>query len=491
MTPSPLRHLYLIIPPERETLEGFSSGLISIANYVRDNLGAAINLEIHDLSRVLPRDMGNRLGFLRETLSPVFVGITTTTATYQSALGVARWVKKHNPNAKVIFGGHHAQAQGEVILRNHRNEVDFVVKGEGELPMAELLRAYPRIENVPGLMWLDAAENQVRSNPSPPRLDRNELDKLHVWYEGAVLGSTPGKFGHVTYVSARGCPLKCAFCAVANETIHSKSDTAIVEDLRHLVIEKGFRKIAFENNFFAQSARNTESLCRAIIAEMERDPAFRFEWDCQTRVESMRHRELVQLMKRAGCRSVYLGVENFDADMLRYLGKSNSPENYLRQTYEVAKLLAEEEIEVFVNVQVGLPREDRTVRENNLYHLRSLARLVRSLGGKLVIFPMIAVVYPGTAHFRELVSQGMTEEIYETYTRWEDEHDEVRAFFGRNFAHGRGGLPMGILNREEIFRGVPMLDAERLEEVKRYLEEIKAIHDLEVFDYSGHLVTPA
>lgn len=478
--------LHLFVPAQRGLLEGFSSGIISIASYLKRHINGNVGIEIHDLSHFSSNVVSNYLKkvfYDQEDL--VFAGITTTTATYQSALDLARKIKAINKNTVVIFGGHHAQVQDKIVLRWHP-EVDLIIRGEGEIPILRLIQEYPNLEAVPGLSYRDGS--YIHSNPSPPFLAQEELDQIDVITETNGIQSPLGKFDHITYVSARGCPLRCAFCAVANERIRSKSIPAIIRDLKDMVLERGYRKIAIENNFFAQSPKHTMELCNAIVQVRKEEPNFEFSWDCQTRVESLISQELVAAMRDAGCDAVYLGVENFDPTLLRYLGKTQNPTRYLELTERAANLLFDHGIGCFINLQIGLPSETGIHKHSNIEALKRLARVAALKDGELVIFPMLAVVYPGTAHFYDLVQSGVPESIFEIYTAWEERHQDMRDFLANHFAHGTGGIPIGMLDVEALKTlEVSLLD-ERIFWITNYLNDLCHVSHATVFDYSPYLV---
>ena len=319
------RSLVLVHPPQQWLLEGFSGGLIALANHVEAEL-PSIPVHLMDLGLADDREANQQIRrFLKTTSDRCFVGITCTTASYQTALGVASIFRSLQPDCVVVLGGHHATAQDRIVLDPHNHHaVDFVVRGEGEIALVELLRRYPHIETVPNLTYRRGL--QIVRNDAAHLLDQDDLDRIAVSFRGWGLRSAPGKFDHTTYVSARGCPLKCAFCSVANERIRNKSVEAVIRDLRVLVGEMGYQSIAIEDNFFAHTPKRTMELCSAIEDLQQEYP---FRWDCQTRVESCQRTDVMEAMERAGCEAVYLGVESFDPEHLLYLNKTRSPGSYL------------------------------------------------------------------------------------------------------------------------------------------------------------------
>lgn len=482
------RCLILVHPPQQGLLEGFSSGLIALANFVALRL-PDVDVRILDLG-ILPHAalFTHVAESLKGIRGQVFVGITTTTASYQAALSVAQVFKRLAKECIVVLGGHHASSQDDVVLQAH-TDVDLIVRGEGEASLVELLIRYPELSDVPSLSYRDGS--QIIRNPSARLLDQQDLDQILPNFRDWGLRSAPGKFDHVTYVAARGCPLQCAFCSVANERIRSKSIGAVVRDLRILVGEFGFNSVAIEDNFFAHSPKRTIELCGAI-EELQKEISFR--WDCQTRVESCRRTDVMESMERAGCEAVYLGVEAFDPEHLLYLKKTPSPGPYVQSLREqVVPWLLRSRINCYINLQLGLPGEDEHHRDNTLKQLAELGKQAADRERPITIFPQLHVVYPGTRHFHEAVAEGRfgrdSVSVFERFTAWEARQKPVLEFLGEHFAHGTGGIPEGILCSARLGQGEFAVDGDAVIKLVNYLNEIENLNKdgLILFKYGRYL----
>ncbi|MFH0826121.1 MAG: radical SAM protein [Pseudomonadota bacterium] len=487
------KRLLLVMPPQQGLLNGFAAGLISLANFVEarmpDVRAKILDLSVHSFNRA---NMEITHFMAREQEKATFVGITTTTASYQSALEIARFVKQAAPRAVVVLGGHHASTDPEIVLRSHPDLIDLIVVGEGERSLCELIRHYPSLKPVPGLAFLDD-EGRFIHTDAPPLLSQDELDSIPITYGNNGLIGTPGKFDHATYVSARGCPLRCAFCAVGNDSIRAKSIPAVVRDIE-VLLDMGFCRIAIEDNFFAHSPSRTQEICEAL-AEIKQRRNGAFAWDCQTRVESLARKDTIELMAKAGCEAVYIGVESVHPEQLAYLNKTKNPSKYLATlTQVVVPALLDTDIACYLNLQFGLPDETEDHERATCGILASLGRLADARGKIITVFPQLYVVYPGTTHFQQGVSQGrFPRDVFETFTKWEFRQTSVLYWLGEHFAHGTGGIPDGILKPEVLRNGSfedvdEVVDAKTICRISAALRAIDRIRGVHTFNYGDYIV---
>ena len=475
----------LVMPPQAGLLKGFSTGLISIANFVKESM-PYVKVKIVDLSQTPWKGLRKKIEtFIDRKPGKVFVGITTTTASYQSALETARVFKQALPDCVTIMGGHHVSADFETVLRYHPLEVDFIIVGEGEISTVELLKNFPEIDSVPGLAYMRG--DKIIHNCPPPLLERRILDTLPMTFQGNGLHSSPGKFGHVTYVSARGCPLHCSFCSVANQAMRTRSADKVKEDIRTLV-KIGFTKIAIEDNFFVHSFTRTTELCEKL-KELRKEIGDVFSWDCQTRVESMMRNNIVPLMESAGCEAVYIGVESLNEDTLLFLGKTNRPKRYLTQLLDtVIPRILDSKIECYLNLQFGLPYQNSDDDEETYKLLSKIGDLASAKNKKITIFPQLFVVYPETKHFKDGIEQGIfSPDVFESFTEWEMKEEPIRKWLGEYFAHGVGGLPIGILDLKKLPRGEYSVIPDTVIGISATIRRIENIPGIQVFHYGRFL----
>lgn len=481
------RELLLIIPPQIGLLRGFPAGVISLANYIELQM-PGIEVNVLDLSHCSYTDSQRKINELKKNITSktLFAGITTLTASYQSALDIARLIKAEFADNVVIFGGHHASNDPENVLRSHSELVDLIIMGEGERSLYEVLKHYPNTDSLSGVAYIDQGSFIIR-NPSKG-LSQKELDGISITFRNQGFIGTPGKFDHVTYVSARGCPRNCSFCAVGNEKIRAKSVNAVVRDFEKL-ISMGYTSIALEDNFFAHSFARTELLCTAL-SELKKKSHKKFSWDCQTRVESLSKKGIIPILEDAGCDAVYIGVESFHYEYLQYLNKTKKPGYYFDLLLDnVVPSLLNSKIDCYLNLQFGLPGENQSHERKTINTLSHIGKMALSKGKTVTIFPQLHVMYPGTELFRQaLMKKQISADVFELFTKWELDQGQVLLWLGEHFAHGAGGLPHGILKSEKLQAGEFEIDVDAIFRISATLKKIDRIPGIKTFDFGNYIV---
>ena len=452
--------LYLIAPQkdEDELLEGNPYSLLNLGEWVSRNSDFQVEI-VQNLDQIEEKD--------------AYVGISVTTPTYQLGLKLAKDLKAKNMGLKTILGGYHTKGQGKIITGKHKKgkkkgklrhkEIDFVVEGEGEKGLVRILKGETS-KIIFGESLTSEELDSVRAE---------DLLRLNPEYF-----ATMRQFGRMNYISPRGCPYSCSFCASRGK-LSTKSTERIADDLETLA-KKGFDKISIQDNYFGYSPERIREICNEILGRQ-----IKMDWDCQTRVESMQDESLLRLMADAGCSASYLGVENFHPEVLSRMNKTGKPEDYLRMTKNAIQNMLTAGIKPYVNLQAGLSYETEEIRQTNLEALRELGRTAQEHKTEIEIYPHLNVVYPGTDDFYSLVQKGIPEDIFETFTNWEEKNGEkIKDLLGKNdFVHGAGGIPLGILNFERLREGKFEIDEARVRDIGEYMDKIRKIEGIRIYQF--------
>lgn len=287
--------------------------------YPLPRLGSAI------LGTIL-RDRGWEVRIFVEEVAPIdfyrvlqadLVGISSITPTAPRAYVLADEIRK--AGIPVVLGGSHVTWLPEEGLAH----ADMVVRGEGEIPMAVLAAHFEGcgvgLDQVPGLSWRD--EGRIVHNPLPEEpVDLNEVPAPDLTLiEGFVRdGSFSGAV--IPIQTTRGCPHNCAFCSVTGmfgRKLRRRNPEIILEELEKYR-DSGVVVFFYDDNFTADRA-HARSICGMIL-----DRGLDLKWSAQVRLEIAQDEELLALMRRAGCRTLFIGFESVNPLALAESGKSQS-----------------------------------------------------------------------------------------------------------------------------------------------------------------------
>ena len=291
-------------------------------------IGAALAPE-HDVRFLLPDarsftgdDPWGEIELALRREAPDVVGITAVTANYPGAVALAAVVKLIDPRICVVLGGVHASTEPIDALVG-APDVDFVVRGEGELTMLELLRVIEREgvggvhgQAVAGLYWR-AVDGGIQS--SAVRSPVTDLDDLPFpRREGLVWSDDVQPAFHQGIVTLRGCPYRCIYCAVPSSNERKtryRSPANVVDEVEMLRHRYDVPGLFFHDSVFTMRRSRTIEICDTLI---DRDLALAFH--CQTRADRV-DIGLLERMKEAGCEQIFFGIESGDEDSLLRIRK--------------------------------------------------------------------------------------------------------------------------------------------------------------------------
>lgn len=325
---------------------------------------------------------------------PDLVGIGAMTPTFPEALRVARAARAVTPRARIVLGGVHPTLDPESVLRH--DEVDYVIRGEGERPLADLADALERgapLDGVDGLCRREGGALVVRPRAQPVA----DLDAL----PPADYGAFPVEryiehFAHlrglrgISMVVSRGCPFQCTFCAV-HQTMtrkwRTRSPQQVVDEIVALKARWGVEGIWFKDSIFNMNRRWTAELCRLLVEQR-----VGIQWQALTRIDLVEEEELA-MMRDAGLVQLDLGIETGSPRTLEKLKKGIDVAQ-IREKVALAKRY----VKVFGFFMIGVPGE----RVEDVEQTFALARELDLDRWSWSIYSPL----PGSALFEELVREG-------------------------------------------------------------------------------------
>ncbi len=254
---------------------------------------------------------------------PRLVGVSFMTPQVRLAEQVARLAKEVDESIAVVVGGPHASALPAEMLE--QRAIDFVVVGEGEMAMKELVAALFHKTDFRSIGSLAFRESgHVVINPrQPPIVNLDDLP-FPAWHllplDKYSVRGYGGDISKPTFaiLSSRGCPNQCIFCdshTIFQRRFRGRSAQHIFAEMVYLWRKYGATQFDFVDDTITINKKRLAELCRLII-----DSDMGARWMCNARVNTVDY-QLLKLMKEAGCVRVDFGVESGDPKVLKAIKK--------------------------------------------------------------------------------------------------------------------------------------------------------------------------
>jgi len=324
-----------------------------------------------------------------------FIGVSSITSTAPRAFQIADKFRKLG--IPVAIGGPHSTFLPDESLQY----ADYVVRGEGEETIVELLEHLESdkpLDTIKGLSF--KRDDKCVHNPARELINNlNEapipdFSIVYKWEKSRV----------VPVATSRGCPFACRFCSVIQmfgRQYRHKSLERIIEEIKAAATQK--RHMFFIDDNFAANKKRTKELLRAMIANK-----IKVQWSAQVRTDIAKDLELVELMAKAGCFSVYIGFESINPKTLALYNKGQGIEDIDNSI----RLLKKHSINIHGMFVLGSDTDD-------IQTIRNTGRYAKRLDIDSIQFMMLTPL-PGTPVFEELKDQGRL--IHTDWSKYDAHH---------------------------------------------------------------------
>ncbi|MBI4753763.1 radical SAM protein [Candidatus Desantisbacteria bacterium] len=255
---------------------------------------------------------------------PDIACISASVTRFGSVMKTAELIKEYYPDCVVVVEGQYPTLRPDDPFKC--KYIDMAIRGQSETAFLRLvcsLRDGLEFEDIPGLSYRRNGRNgEIIHNPdtvTPENIDilpaREALIDIDS-YTGEDMGMM---------VTSRGCPFRCAFCALVwngrlsnQSTVQHRSIDSVIEEIKFVRDRFNTTQFIFYDNSFGVSKENTVELCERIIKE-----GLNVNWSCATRVNLI-DEKVVKLMKQAGCNLIKIGIESGSERVLGIIQKGIS-----------------------------------------------------------------------------------------------------------------------------------------------------------------------
>ncbi|MFX0203538.1 MAG: B12-binding domain-containing radical SAM protein [Candidatus Hodarchaeota archaeon] len=192
--------------------------------------------------------------------------------------------------------------------------------------------------------------------------------------------------------TSMGCPYSCIFCVMRQTKWRKRSVESIRKEITYLKNEHGLKCVFFMDELFTMDRQRTVDLCKAFI-----ENKIDLTWYTSTRI-NMVDEDLLEIMRRAGCRSISFGIESGSQKILDYAKKDVKVE----QAMEAVKMVKDAGIGVHLSFIIGLPGENWKTFKKTLDFVKKTLPSMAQFN--------VAVPYPGTPLYDLARSKGWIDE---------------------------------------------------------------------------------
>ena len=343
------------------------------------------------------------LARILKTFDPQFVGTTAVTMNFNHAAGVIRDVKALAPDILTVMGGPHVTFCARETLEACL-EIDFIVLGEGEETLVELVNAYQNNSpwsDIKGLAYQDQGRPVLTASKDPMQ----DIDGLPEPARHLIpLGRYRALGLPISMTTSRGCPFRCIFCVgrkMVGARVRYRNPQKVVDELAYLST-LGFHQINIADDLFTASKKHCLAVCDEIIRRQ-----LTIQWTSFARVDTV-SRPVLERMKQAGCNAVSFGVETGSPEILTTIKKGIT----LDQVIHAVTICNDVGITPQASFILGLPGE--TI--HTLQQTVALAEQLKSMGvlhGYHLLAP-----FPGT----DVRENSQNYDIQIMSNDWDDYH---------------------------------------------------------------------
>jgi len=310
----------------------------------------------------------------------IFMETTTPSieADYESLTSL-----KDATGAKMLVGGPHATYFHTSILEDCP-AIDVVIRHEFDTKIAKVVANLDSLESVKGITYrkvkkiVDNGDGEMAQDlDAIPFPDRDTIPWQ--WYLEAWYSRQP----FMNMMTSRGCPYHCAFClwpqSMYGHRQRFRSMDNVFAEIRYLIDRYGLKEINIDDGTFTTNKQRVIEFCQRLRKEK-----IKLIWTCNGRVDNLDD-EMLEEMKKSGCKMIRLGVESGSQEVLDKIKKGLT----LKQIEDGVRMVKKHGIQALGGFMFGFPYDSKETVEQTI-------QFAKKLSPDQVQFS-ICMCYPGTS----------------------------------------------------------------------------------------------
>ena len=332
----------------------------------------------------------------------------------------------------VVAGGRHASNFPSEALRWG---ADYVVVGEGETTLSELVRALASersTENIPGLASLDAGKKMHLVPREQETADLDIIPAYHLIPYQKFIDTRMALVGRYMkagwLMTSRGCFSKCIYCRDQKfgSRLRFRSMDAVIEDIRVQLKDYDLECFYIIDDMFAINEKRVIEFCNRF-RDIQDEFKKRLYFAATARADTLTM-PMIEALEHAGCTQLSIGAESGSQKILDFLGTNKK----VSDTISAFDMLKDKHIDTFVNFIVGVPSEE----EKDVSETIGLVRRIRPT----LVSVSFLTAYPGTSLYELSLESGWIKR--EDLSSHSFRHSE-------NVSHLKLGVEQPVLDRRK------------------------------------------
>ena len=231
-----------------------------------------------------------------------YIIIASSITQYLDEIELARRIKEKFPLSKVGFINTFSSVMPDIF----KDVSDFIIIGEPEWAILEFTRGNLELRG-----QIEICQKGLLDDLGYPDWEGFPYKSF------SYFPSLP-KRPFFPVLSSRGCPYNCGFCPyVAGQGYkwRTRSIDSVISEIKYLREKYNTRSILFRDPIFTMKMERAAEIAERIMKDVSG-----IEWSCETRLDKLTP-DLIDLMYKSGLRSINIGIESYDNEILKRAGK--------------------------------------------------------------------------------------------------------------------------------------------------------------------------
>jgi radical SAM superfamily enzyme YgiQ (UPF0313 family) len=408
-----LTHGYFLFedPKERQIMKPYAPlGILYLCSHLRKK---GFDVDVFDTTFASRAELFDYLRSEKPSVLGVYANLMTRSNVIE-ILEVAR-----EAGWKTVVGG---PEPGAYALEYLQAGADYVVSGEGEVTMEELLQALrcsePDLTKIAGLSWLDESAKMLQG---APRGQIANLD-LQPWPAREAIDvrryvetwRTHHGSGSVNFITARGCPFRCNWCShqVFGQSHRRRDPILVVDEVEWLLGEYSPEMVWVSDDVFTIN----HGWIRSYAAEMKRRN-LHVPFECISRADRL-NAEMLDLLAELGCFRIWIGSESGSQRILDAMDRGVKVE----QVQDAVRMSRERGIQSGMFLMWGYEGEELEDIEATIDHV--------STSNPDIFFTTVSYPIKGTPYYNRIAERLVQ---LEPWTKTSDRELKIKGKHTRQF----------------------------------------------------------